>query len=60
MDVDESDVSTLADAHREAARELADVPPNPVMEAYKLNVFYGDFHAVHDVTLTSGSTRSPR
>ena len=54
VDVDESDVSTLADAHREAARELADVPPNPVMEAYKLNVFYGDFHAVHDVTLTFG------
>ncbi|MDN4172505.1 phosphate ABC transporter ATP-binding protein PstB [Nocardioides sp. SOB77] len=24
------------------------------MEAYKLNVYYGDFHAVHDVNLTFG------
>ena len=54
VDADESDVTTLADAHREAERELPDVPPNPVMEAYKLNVFYGDFHAVHDVSLTFG------
>jgi phosphate transport system ATP-binding protein len=54
VDAEESEVSTLADAHREATRELADVPPNPVMETYKLNVFYQDFHAVHDVSLTFG------
>ena len=30
------------------------VPPAPVMQADKLNVFYGDFHAVHDVNLTFG------
>ena len=29
-------------------------PPNPVMHTEKLNVFYGDFHAVHDVDLTFG------
>jgi phosphate transport system ATP-binding protein len=29
-------------------------PPEPVMEALKLNVFYGDFHAVHDVDLSFG------
>ncbi len=51
---DQRDVTTLAAAHDEAARPLPDVPPDPVMEAYKLNVFYGDFHAVHDVSLTFG------
>ncbi len=53
---DERDVTTLAQAqaHDDAARPLPDVPPDPVMEAYKLNVFYGDFHAVHDVSLTFG------
>ena len=30
-------------------------PPEAVMEADRLNVFYGDFHAVHDVNLTFGS-----
>jgi phosphate transport system ATP-binding protein len=34
--------------------EIPAVPPEPVMEAEKLNVFYGDFHAVHDVNLTFG------
>jgi phosphate transport system ATP-binding protein len=33
---------------------LPDVPPDPVMEAVDLNVFYGDFHAVHDVNLAFG------
>ena len=33
---------------------IPDVPPEPVMEAKNLNVFYGDFHAVHDVNLTFG------
>ena len=40
---------------------VPDVPPEPVMETQSLNVFYGDFHAVHDVNLTFGqATRSPR
>jgi phosphate transport system ATP-binding protein len=51
---DEPEVTTLVDAHRDAARDLPDVPPEPVMEAQKLNVFYGDFHAVHDVDLQFG------
>ena len=33
---------------------VPDVPPEPVMEAMNLNVFYGDFHAVHDVNLSFG------
>ena len=41
-------------------RSSPDVPPEPVMEADRLNVFYGDFHAVHDVNLRSARTRSPR
>jgi phosphate transport system ATP-binding protein len=35
-------------------RTLPDAPPDPVMEAFGLNVFYGDFHAVHDVNLSFG------
>lgn len=50
----DAEVSTLADAHNEAARELPALPPDPVMEARKLNVYYGDFHAVHDVDLQFG------
>jgi phosphate transport system ATP-binding protein len=34
-------------------RNLAD-EPDAVMECLGLNVFYGDFHAVHDVNLTFG------
>jgi phosphate transport system ATP-binding protein len=33
---------------------VPDVPPEPVMEAENLNVYYGDFHAVHDVNLSFG------
>jgi len=33
---------------------LPEEPPSPVMQASGLNVFYGDFHAVHDVNLTFG------
>jgi phosphate transport system ATP-binding protein len=44
----------LADAHEAAERALPDLPPDPVMEAMGLNVFYGDFHAVHDVNLSFG------
>jgi phosphate transport system ATP-binding protein len=48
------EVTTLADAHDETARPLPDLPPDPVIEAHKLNVFYDEFHAVHDVSLTFG------
>jgi phosphate transport system ATP-binding protein len=34
-------------------RNLADAP-DAVMECFGLNVFYSDFHAVHDVNLTFG------
>ncbi len=40
--------------HQAFDRELPDVPPNPVMETERLNVYYGDFHAVHDVSLAFG------
>jgi phosphate transport system ATP-binding protein len=45
---------SLAGVHADAERTVPDVPPDPVMEAYGLNVFYGDFHAVHDVNLSFG------
>ncbi len=51
---DDHEVGSLADAHLDAPRELPDAPPNPVIEALRLNVFYGDFHAVHDVNLRFG------
>ncbi len=51
---DGADISTFGDVHEEAARDLPELPPDPVMEAVKLNVFYGDFHAVHDVDLQFG------
>ena len=50
----QADLSNLAAVHGEAGRELPEVPPNPVMEADDLNVYYGAFHAVHDVNLTFG------
>jgi phosphate transport system ATP-binding protein len=43
----------LAAAHAEADRTLPE-RPEPVMEALALNVFYGDFHAVHNVNLSFG------
>ncbi len=33
---------------------IPDLPPEPVMEVENLNVFYGDFHAVHNVNLSFG------
>jgi phosphate transport system ATP-binding protein len=33
---------------------IGDVPAKSIMETFHLNVFYGDFHAVHDVNLTFG------
>ena len=47
-------VGSLADVHTDVERQLPDAPPDPVMEAFGLNVFYGDFHAVHDVNLSFG------
>ena len=51
--------STTRDALAEvtgndADDRLGDVPSETVMEASRLNVFYGDFHAVHDVNLPFG------
>jgi phosphate transport system ATP-binding protein len=51
---DREESSPFADAHQSAERRLPDVPPDPVMEAQALNVYYGDFHAVHNVNLTFG------
>lgn len=51
---DTVEVGSLASVHQDAERELPDVPPDPVMEAKGLNIYYGDFHAVHDVNLTFG------
>ena len=53
-DGDQSNVGTLAEAHQEAVRQLPDLPPDPIMECLDLNVYYGDFHAVHDVKLSFG------
>ena len=47
-------VGSLADVHDAAERVLPGIPTDPVMEAGDLNVFYGDFHAVHDVNLAFG------
>lgn len=35
-------------------QRIGDIPGEVVMEAQGLNVFYGDFHAVHDVNLPFG------
>jgi phosphate transport system ATP-binding protein len=43
----------LAAAHADAERKLPE-RPEPVMEALALNVYYGDFHAVHNVNLSFG------
>jgi phosphate transport system ATP-binding protein len=47
-------VPPLAQVHHRADRMLTDIPLDTVMETSNLNVFYGDFHAVHDVTLSFG------
>jgi len=47
-------VEPMVDAHVDEGRGLPAYPVNPVMEAKDLNVFYGDFHAVHDVNLPYG------
>jgi phosphate transport system ATP-binding protein len=47
-------VKPLAEVHSEADRELPAWPEQPIMEANRLNIYYGDFHAVHDVNLVFG------
>ena len=47
-------LGTFADVHSDADRTLPVHPVSPVMETHGLNVFYGDFHAVHDVNLSYG------
>ena len=49
-----SNVGSMVEVHSDSERELPVYPTNPVMEARDLNVFYGDFHAVHDVNLAYG------
>ena len=49
-----SNVGPMVEVHSDAQRELPAYPSNPVMETRNLNVFYGDFHAVHDVNLAYG------
>jgi phosphate transport system ATP-binding protein len=51
---DSAYASDLAVVANNGAPDLPDLPSEPVMEAEDLNVFYGDFHAVHDVNLTFG------
>ncbi|NYD57519.1 phosphate transport system ATP-binding protein [Nocardioides marinisabuli] len=48
----EPQTGSLADVGRD--RAVASVPAKSVIETRDLNVFYGDFHAVHDVDLAFG------
>ena len=47
-------MSSMVDVQTDPDRMLPREPQAPVMEARGLNVFYGDFHAVHDVDLAFG------
>ncbi len=47
-------MSSIVDVQSDGHRDLPPVPEMPVMETRGLNVFYGDFHAVHDVDLSFG------
>jgi phosphate transport system ATP-binding protein len=47
-------MSSLVDVPASAQRSLPPEPTSPVMETRGLNVFYDDFHAVHDVDLSFG------
>src|SRR5690625_4302030 len=40
--------------HPGGGSELPEAPPLPVMRVSDLNVYYNDFHAVHDVNLAFG------
>lgn len=52
--VNNAHMGSLAEVSGSSDRPLPAVPEWPVMEARDLNVFYGDFHAVHDVNLAYG------
>jgi phosphate transport system ATP-binding protein len=47
-------MSSLVDVPANAQRDLPPEPTAPIMETRGLNVFYSDFHAVHDVDLSFG------
>ncbi len=47
-------MSNIVDVHGSGDRSLPSQPAAPVMRTQGLNVFYGDFHAVHDVDLAFG------
>ena len=51
---DQTDSDLLMSVSDQAVQNAPEIPPDPVMEAEQLNVFYGDFHAVHDVNLQFG------
>ena len=51
----DDETGTQSGSQRDSARAIPEFPPNPVMEVLGLNVFYGDFHAVHDVNLRFGT-----
>ena len=51
---DSRHVGSLVDVHGSAERTLPERPLDPVMECTDLNVYYGDFHAVHKVNLDFG------
>jgi phosphate transport system ATP-binding protein len=52
--VNDHEMGSLSQVQLDPARDLPEAPPNPVMEVLDLNVYYGDFHAVHDVNLSFG------
>jgi len=47
-------VGSLSDVAQEIERHLPDKLMDPIMETSLLNIYYGDFHAVHDVNLAFG------
>jgi phosphate transport system ATP-binding protein len=47
-------LGSLSKPGLEGTEHLPGLPPEPVMQTRGLNVFYGDFHAVHDVNLSFG------
>jgi phosphate transport system ATP-binding protein len=47
-------VASLSEVALEVERDLPDKLMSPIMEASQLNIYYGDFHAVHDVNLAFG------
>ncbi len=47
-------MNSIVNVEDSAARTLPSQPASPVMRTEGLNVFYGDFHAVHDVNLDFG------